>query len=59
MSDTGKAPEGVIVGNSRIPVELHRQLVREAQRACRSLNQEIVWRLRESLRAQSVQESAT
>jgi Arc-like DNA binding domain len=41
--------EGMVVSNSRIPKELHRQLAAAAQRACRSLNSEIVWRLRQSV----------
>jgi hypothetical protein len=52
MSEVKKTPKGVIAGSRRLPVRLHHRLVREAEKACRSLNSEIIWRLEQSLRAQ-------
>jgi hypothetical protein len=37
----------------RIPVDLHRQLVAEAERAVRTVSNEIVFRLRRSMEQQS------
>jgi hypothetical protein len=42
---------GYVVTQTRLPDELHRQLARAAEEACRSMNGKIIWRLRESLRS--------
>jgi hypothetical protein len=52
MSSTD-TPDGLVITNARLPVAIHRQLAKAAKKACRSLNSELVFRLRESLRADS------
>jgi hypothetical protein len=42
--------KNVTATNTRLPDDLHSELARAAREACRSLNGEIVWRLRESLK---------
>lgn len=49
LSDT---PDGLVITNTRLPVAVHRQLAQAAKKACRSLNSEMVFRLRESLKAE-------
>jgi hypothetical protein len=48
------APEGVIDLHSRWPKGLHQQLKKAAREACRSVNSEVVWRLKESFRSAEV-----
>ena len=47
-----EAPEGLIFKNTRLPVSLHRQLAQAAKELCRSLNSEMIYRLRELLKTE-------
>lgn len=47
-----EAPEGLIFKNTRLPVGLYRELAQAAKESCRSLNSEMIYRLRESLKAE-------
>jgi hypothetical protein len=38
--------------NVRVPIDLHQQLVAEAERSVRTVSSEIVYRLRKSIEAQ-------
>jgi hypothetical protein len=49
--------EDMIATNTRLPVQLHKQLAQAAQESCRALNGEIIFRLRQSLRAESNERS--
>jgi hypothetical protein len=40
--------------NVRVPIDLHRQLVAEAERSVRTVSSEIVFRLRKSIEAQQL-----
>jgi hypothetical protein len=58
--DDPRVPRGMIALNVRLPDGLHRQMAEVAQDSCRSLNGEIIWRLRQSLRdARNRDEQAT
>ena len=43
--------------NSRLPVDLHRDLKRVARDSCRSVNAEIIYRLRKSIKNEAREEA--
>ena len=45
-----KSPDEVTAVSARLPKEVRDALVRSAQDSCRSINAELVFRLRQSLR---------
>jgi predicted HicB family RNase H-like nuclease len=58
--DDPRVPRGMIATNVRLPDGLHRRMAEAAQDSCRSLNGEIIWRLRQSIRDDgNREESAT
>jgi len=56
--DTRMGP--MMITNIRLPTDLHQRLADASQETCRSLTSEIIFRLRQSLKAEAArEESAT